>query len=121
PPVGHVDQHHFGAEQLRETGDVLENCAVGGTVLERHEDALVHQLTQPFNVAMKTATAYARSFSHLGFTNSPIFRRSEVNITSGKTANESCRLRITWLRIRSWAVPCSPKKIAVSAAGTIAI
>src|SRR6267143_1913195 len=70
---------------------------------------------------MKTATMYARSFSHLGLTNSPIFRRSDVNITRGKTANESCRLRITWLRIRSWAVPCSPKKIAVSAAGTIAI
>src|SRR5689334_23605882 len=123
-------QHDFGAEQLREARDVLQNRDIGGTVLERDEDALVHQATQPakirtsshaFNAAMNTATTYARILSQAGFTNSPIFRRSEVNRTSGKTANESCRLRITWLRIRSRAVPCSPKKIAVSAAGTIAI
>ena len=59
--------------------------------------------------------------TQVGFTNSPIFKRSDVNHTSGNTANDSCRLRITWLRMRSLAVPLSPKKIAVSAAGTIAM
>ena len=59
--------------------------------------------------------------SQAGFTNGPIFVRSEVNRTRGKTANDSCTLRITWLKIRSFAVPRSPKKIAVRAAGTIAM
>src|ERR1041385_717024 len=130
PAVGDVQQQQLGAQELREAGDVIEDRPVGRAVLERHQDAFVHQRiqpakmrtsSQPLNAAIATATTYESAVSHFGFTNSPILSRSDVNRTSGKTANESCRLRITWLRIRSWAVPCSPKKIAVAAAGTIAM
>ena len=59
--------------------------------------------------------------SHGAFTNSPIFARSDVKRTSGTTAKESWRLRITWLRISSLAVPDAPYRMATIAAGTIAI
>ena len=36
---------------------------------------------------MITATVHASAFIHVGATNAPIFARSEVNRTSGNTAN----------------------------------
>src|SRR5205814_6909888 len=110
---------------------VVEDRVVRGAVLDRDEDALVHGYlnqprrvstsSQPLKPAISRATKYASALTQGAFTNSPIFNRSEVKRTSGNTAKDSCRLRITWLRIRSRAVPLSPKKIAVSTAGTIAI
>ena len=50
---------------------------------------------------MITATVHASAFTQAGLTNWPIFARSLVNITSGNTANGSCMLRMTWLRISS--------------------
>ena len=58
--------------------------------------------------AITMATRYASTASQPGLANSPIFARSTVNSTSGNTANESWRLRITWLRMSSFAVPLSP-------------
>ncbi len=43
-----------------------------------------------------------------GAASAPSFRRSAVNSTSGTTAKGSCRLRITWLRMSSFAVPLDP-------------
>src|SRR5437588_12277064 len=109
---------------------MLENALVGLAVLERHENALIHHAIHPLKMrtrshalkaAIETATMYASAFNQSGLTNSPIFRRSDVNRTSGNTANESCRLRITWLRSRRWAAPCAPKKLAGSAAGAMAV
>ena len=48
---------------------------------------------------MRTATGQASTSIHFGATSSPILLRSPVNRTSGNTANGSCRLRMTWLRI----------------------
>ena len=61
-----------------------------------------------FSAAMITATGHASAFTHSGLDERPILRRSLVNITSGNTANGSCRLRMTWLRISSGPVPRSP-------------
>ena len=69
---------------------------------------------------MTPAVNHARIFSQRGLTNSPILRRSLVNCTRGTTAKESCRLRMTWLKIRSLAVPAWPKKITAMTAGMMA-
>ena len=70
---------------------------------------------------MMTAVSAASAVTQRGATSSPILRRSAVNITSGTIANGNCRLRITWLRIRSCAVPFSPYQMVTIAAGTMAI
>src|SRR6185369_12385999 len=79
------------------------------------------QSSQTLRAAMTTATIQARIFSHRGFTNSPIFSLSLVNITSGNTAKLSCMLSTTWLRIRSFAVPLSPETAVTITAGMIAM
>ena len=67
--------------------------------------------SQMFRTAMTTAVTQARDFSQGALANSPIFLRSLVKLTSGKTANGSCILRITWLRTNSLAVPAgSPER-----------
>src|SRR5439155_25486277 len=66
------------------------------------------------------AVVQARAFNQRGLANSPIFAGSLVNFTSGNTANESCRLRTTWLRMMSLAVPRSPYRPTVIRAGTMA-
>ena len=57
---------------------------------------------------MTAVTNQATTRTHTGLTNSPIFFRSDVNITSGTTANGSCRLRITCDNTSNFAVPDSP-------------
>jgi len=52
-----------------------------------------------FKPAITIATVQAKIFSHKGLTNSPIKRRSLVNITNGTTANDNRKLSTTWLRI----------------------
>ena len=49
---------------------------------------------------MIAAVVQARTCPHQGVANSPMFRRFDVKWISGITANESCKLRITWLRIK---------------------
>src|SRR2546429_9631149 len=68
-------------------------------------------------MAMKAAVTQDNVFSHLGFTNSPIFCLSLVNITSGNTAKLNCMLKMTWLRTRSFAVPASPERAVTITAG----
>ena len=48
-----------------------------------------------FNPTIILATNQATAFSQNGFTNSPIKRWFEVNITKGITAKGNCKLRIT--------------------------
>ena len=50
-----------------------------------------------------------------------MFRRFDVKWISGITANESCRLRITWLKIKRRWVDCSPASEMTTTAGTRAI
>src|SRR6185369_15382544 len=57
--------------------------------------ATVCTSNQTLSAAMITATTQARLRIHRGATNGPIFALSLVNITSGNTANDSCKLRIT--------------------------
>ena len=47
------------------------------------------------------AVSAASAVSQRGAMNGPILARLAVNITSGTTANGSCRLSTTWLRISS--------------------
>src|SRR5436309_2054539 len=61
-----------------------------------------------FSTTITAAVPQASVFSHPGDVNSPILRRSLVNATSGITANESCKLRTTWLRSNNFAVPLAP-------------
>src|SRR5712671_724336 len=132
PAVGDVDQHdrRVVIACARQLPDVREDHLVVRRVLDGHEYALVHQLTDPrknwsssqmLSPAITNATKYASDFNQVGLTNSPIFALSDVKPTSGKTANESCMLRTTWLSTSSLAVPLSPYMIATIAAGTIAI
>ena len=70
---------------------------------------------------MITATLHASSFTHNGFANTPILCGSLVNATSGNTANGSCRLSTTWLRMMSGPVPRSPYIATTMIAGTMAM
>ena len=99
---------------------VLEDRAVRIRVFDGDEDLLVHvrvhsapadrlhTSSHTFSPAIRTATGQASQRIHRGATDFPIFFASPVNITSGNTANGSCRLRMTWLRMSSWPVPRSP-------------
>src|SRR5262249_9076925 len=51
----------------------------------------------------------------------PILLLSAVNMTSGTMAKGSCRLKITWDRIRSFAVPAAPYQMVTMAAGVMAV
>ena len=61
-----------------------------------------------FSATMTAAMSAATIVSQRGATNAPSLRRSAVNMTSGTTAKESCRLSTTWLKIKSFAAPSSP-------------
>ncbi len=74
-----------------------------------------------FSMAMTLAISPAKTMSHRGATSAPIFALSAVNITSRNTANESCKLRTTCFKIKSFAVPASPSQIVTIDAGTMAI
>ena len=67
------------------------------------------------------AVTAASTVSQRGAVNGPIFARLAVNITSGTTANGSCRLSTTWLKISNCPVAFSPAQIVTTTAGTIAI
>src|SRR5262249_21431278 len=62
------------------------------------------------NAAVRAASTVIQR----GATSSPSWRRSAVNITSGTTANGSCRLRTTWLRINSCALPFAPYQMVTT-------
>src|SRR5438105_433585 len=94
----------------RELGNVRQKRFVRAAVFESNEDFLIHvQSARPIQALIpaqshkyfpfsKTITAVviqANACSQRGETNSPILRRSLVNRTSGRTANDSCRLRMT--------------------------
>ena len=53
---------------------------------------------------MTAAVSAASAVSQRGAMNGPILARLAVNITSGTTANGSCRLSTTWLRISNCPV-----------------
>src|SRR3954467_6217230 len=105
PAIRHMNEHDrrvvAGPRQL---SNVRENNLVVRRILDRHQYALIHQLTalpknwtssQMLSAAITSATAYASAFIHTGLTNCPIFALSDVNRTSGKTAKDSCMLRTT--------------------------
>ena len=69
---------------------------------------------------MRTAVVQARAFSQGALTNSPIFCGSLVKRTSGTTAKLSCKERITWLRMSSFSVPCSPLTATTMMVGMMA-
>ena len=70
---------------------------------------------------MRAAVSAANTVSQRGATNGPILAPLAVNMTSGTTANGSCRLSTTWLRIKSCPVAFSPAQIVTTTAGRIAI
>ena len=57
---------------------------------------------------MMIAVVQASIRTHARLANAPMRARSLVKWISGITANGSCMLRITWLRISSLNVPSSP-------------
>src|SRR4051812_15527163 len=77
--------------------------------------------SQALRPMMTSATPQAIVLSTGPLTKAPILARSPVNCTSGTTAKESCRLRITWLRIRRAPAPCSPYIAVTITAGTMAM
>src|SRR5262245_66486385 len=70
---------------------------------------------------MVAAVIAASTVTQRGAINSPIFRRSAVNITNGTIANGNCRLNTTCDRMSSCAVPFSPNQMVTIAAGRIAM
>src|SRR6202040_62988 len=74
-----------------------------------------------FSAMMMAAVSAASAVSQRGATNGPILARLAVNITSGTTANGSCRLSTTWLRINNCPVALPPAQTVTTTAGTIAI
>src|SRR5256886_8345167 len=72
-------------------------------------------------MAIRAAVLQDKARSQGAFTNSPILRRSLVNITNGKTAKLNCMLRITWLKMSKSAVPFSPHNAVTTMAGAMAM
>src|SRR5206468_1330659 len=105
PSVGHVHEMQLRANQRRELTDVIQNRLVGGGMLDGYENMAVHRQasvctsSHALSAAMITATVHAVTRIGADTTNGPIFALSDVNSTSGKTANDSCRLNTTWLRM----------------------
>jgi len=103
PAIGDVHEQQPRARQLRELRDVLEDRAIRAGVLDSDENMAVHgrahenvwTSSQAFNTTMILATSHASDRIQAGETNGPIMRRSLVKITSGITANGSCRLSTT--------------------------
>src|SRR5205814_1473664 len=98
PTVRDMDEHYGCTTEFGERRHMQHDGRVRLGILEWNQDALVHQAIQllmvwyrshALSVAMITATDQARIFTHSGLVNSPIFCLSDVNITSGNTANES--------------------------------
>src|SRR5688572_3768979 len=126
--VGHVHQQDLGVGERGKLPHVIQDGAVGRGVFDGDEDTAVHGAQpakiwysiQTFSAAMITATTQARTRIHTGATNAPILRLLPVKLTSGNTANGSCRLRITWLRMSSDPAPRSPYRITTITAGTMA-
>src|SRR5436189_159421 len=90
------------------------------------DDTSSHPVTKSntsfaFSAMMMAAVSVASIVSQRGATNGPILGRLAVNITSGTTANGSCRLSTTWLKISNWPVAFSPAQIVTMTAGTMAI
>ena len=69
---------------------------------------------------MIVVTTTASTCTHHGLANVPMRRRSLVNVTSGTTANESCRLNATCESTSSVSTPRSPMIAITAAAGMMA-
>ena len=99
--IGDVDKMQLGADLPGELPHVVQDCLVGGRMLDGDENAAVHRYANvctsnhALSAAMITATAHDSTRIATGATNGPILALSDVNITSGKTANDSCRLSTT--------------------------
>ena len=78
------------------------------------------QISQTFSPAIISAMPQESSFNHNGLTNSPINWRSLVNMTNGNTANDSWKLKSTWLKMSNLVVPPSPNKTIQMRVGIIA-
>jgi hypothetical protein len=95
PSIGDVHEVQLRADLHGELTYVLEDRLVGRRVFDGNENAAVHGYasvwysSHTLSAAMITATVHASAFIHSGATNSPIFARSEVNMTSGNTAKGS--------------------------------
>src|SRR6476659_4905445 len=123
PSIRYVHQQQLRPGQAGEGLHVTQHCTIRFRVLDSDQDVLIHsrlaqvlqgltgfdrvlpdpypmkvcQSSQAFSPAITTATGQASVSIHLGATSDPILRLSPVNMTSGKTANGSWRLRTTWL------------------------
>ena len=95
PPVGDVHEMQLGADLRRELAHVIEDGLVGGGMLDGDENAAVHRYasvctsSHALSAAMITATVHASTRIDADATKGPIFALSDVNITSGKTANDN--------------------------------
>ena len=69
---------------------------------------------------MTMPTTHDSAVSHFGLTNAPMRFLSLVKMTSGITANDSCRLSTTWLNTSRLPVLLSPNYTIVMSAGTSA-
>ena len=63
---------------------------------------------------------HASAMTQGGLANTPIFERSLVKVTSGITANESCRLSTTCERTSSSSIAFDPRTAMNATAGMIA-
>ena len=70
----------------------------------RRRHPIAHLLVHQLGVEHPDHDRYGpgQHCNHPRLAKGPIFRLLPVNRTSGTTANESCKLRMTWLRISSW-------------------
>src|SRR3990167_3735290 len=118
-----MHEQQGGARQPCELGHVRQNRAIRRRVFDRDQNVPVHlqgsgfyvpanvrYRSQTLSSAMITPTVHASTLTQPGFTNWPILCGLLVNITRGNTANGSCRLRTTWLRMISGPVPPSDRK-----------
>ena len=108
-PHERLDRHP-DQQRGRSASHAVENRAtsqlngIGPTCAVHSAAQLTHspiwsRTSLPLKATMIAAVVQARTFPHQGVANSPMFCRFDVKWISGITANESCKLRITWLRI----------------------
>ena len=81
--------------QLQRRTDLIPNLVETVRGYAAHERGVFDEVTRARTALQQAGSPASAAVADAGLTNGPILARSPVNITSGKTANGSWRLRIT--------------------------
>src|SRR6266436_1198351 len=144
PSIGYVQQYQTAACQQRELLDVLDDRAVGGSAIQRHQNGLVHWLFRfsfsrhyppvmtchaalsesgkPYRsmAVIRMALAQPAISKNHPFFHAPMRLRELVKWSSGNMAKGSCKASTTWLSVSRSVTLLSPRTPIINTAGKMA-